>query len=56
MKLELVMVPVSDVDRAKVFSTERVGFRAGHDHWGLGNSGPSSQSRPDGLSPRWQRV
>ena len=32
MKLELVMVPVSDVDRAKAFYTERVGFRADHDH------------------------
>ena len=26
MKLELVLVPVSDVDRAKAFYTERVGF------------------------------
>ena len=32
MKLEVVMVPVSDVDRAKAFYTERVGFRADHDH------------------------
>jgi catechol 2,3-dioxygenase-like lactoylglutathione lyase family enzyme len=30
MKLELVMVPVSDIDRAKEFY-ERVGFRADHD-------------------------
>jgi catechol 2,3-dioxygenase-like lactoylglutathione lyase family enzyme len=30
-KLELVMVPVSDVDRAKSFYTERVGFNADHD-------------------------
>ena len=28
-KLELVAVPVSDVDRAKAFYTERVGFVAG---------------------------
>src|SRR5690349_24544997 len=26
MKLELVVVPVSDVDRAKAFYTDRVGF------------------------------
>jgi catechol 2,3-dioxygenase-like lactoylglutathione lyase family enzyme len=31
MKLELVMVPVTDVDRAKAFYTEKVGFHADHD-------------------------
>jgi catechol 2,3-dioxygenase-like lactoylglutathione lyase family enzyme len=31
-KLELVAVPVSDVDRAKRFYTEGVGFVADHDH------------------------
>jgi predicted enzyme related to lactoylglutathione lyase len=31
-KLELVNVPVSDVDRAKEFYAERVGFNADHDH------------------------
>lgn len=31
-KLELVAVPVSDVDRAKTFYTEKVGFHADHDH------------------------
>jgi predicted enzyme related to lactoylglutathione lyase len=31
-KLELVQVPVSDVDRAKAFYTEQVGFTADHDH------------------------
>jgi catechol 2,3-dioxygenase-like lactoylglutathione lyase family enzyme len=31
-KLELVMVPVSDVDRAKSFYTEKVGFNADYDH------------------------
>jgi predicted enzyme related to lactoylglutathione lyase len=31
-KLELVGVPVSDVDRAKAFYTEQVGFNADHDH------------------------
>ncbi|WP_432944741.1 glyoxalase superfamily protein [Kribbella sp. CA-253562] len=31
-KLELVSVPVADVDRAKAFYTEKVGFVADHDH------------------------
>ena len=31
-KLELVAVPVSDVDRAKAFYTEQAGFNADHDH------------------------
>jgi len=31
-KLELIAVPVSDVDRAKAFYTERAGFNADHDH------------------------
>ncbi len=32
LKLELVQVPVSDVERAKAFYTEKVGFNADHDH------------------------
>src|SRR3954468_9494529 len=32
MKLELIQVPVSDVDRAKAFYTEKIGFAADHDH------------------------
>lgn len=32
MKLELVMVPVTDVDRAKEFYVDKVGFHADHDH------------------------
>ena len=32
MKLELVAVPVTDVDRAKSFYVEQVGFNADHDH------------------------
>jgi catechol 2,3-dioxygenase-like lactoylglutathione lyase family enzyme len=32
LKLELIAVPVSDVDRAKDFYTERVGFNPDHDH------------------------
>ncbi len=31
-KLELVVIPVSDVDRAKAFYLERVGFRLDVDH------------------------
>ena len=31
-RLELVQVPVSDVDRAKSFYVDRVGFHADHDH------------------------
>lgn len=31
MKLELVIVPVSDVDRAKAFYTEKLGFHADFD-------------------------
>ena len=32
LKLELIAVPVSDVDRAKAFYVEQVGFVADHDH------------------------
>ena len=32
LKLELIQVPVTDVDRAKAFYTEQVGFNADHDH------------------------
>ena len=31
-KLELVLLPVSDVDRAKAFYTEKVGFNLDVDH------------------------
>jgi catechol 2,3-dioxygenase-like lactoylglutathione lyase family enzyme len=31
-KLELVSVPVSDVDRAKAFYTDKIGFTADYDH------------------------
>ncbi len=31
-KLELVGIPVSDVDRAKAFYTDKVGFHADYDH------------------------
>ena len=32
MKLELIAVPVSDVDRAKAFYVDKAGFNADHDH------------------------
>jgi catechol 2,3-dioxygenase-like lactoylglutathione lyase family enzyme len=32
MKLELVAVPVSDVDRAKAFYVDQAGFNPDHDH------------------------
>jgi catechol 2,3-dioxygenase-like lactoylglutathione lyase family enzyme len=31
-KLELIAIPVSDVDRAKDFYVDKVGFQADHDH------------------------
>ena len=32
-RLEVVTVPVADVDRAKAFYTERMGFNTDHDTW-----------------------
>jgi catechol 2,3-dioxygenase-like lactoylglutathione lyase family enzyme len=32
MRLELIQVPVSDIDQAKAFYVEKVGFNADHDH------------------------
>jgi catechol 2,3-dioxygenase-like lactoylglutathione lyase family enzyme len=32
MRLELVQVPVSDVDKAKAFYVDQLGFNADHDH------------------------
>ncbi len=32
MRIELVQVPVSDIDQAKAFYVEKVGFNADHDH------------------------
>jgi len=32
MRIELVAIPVTDVDRAKSFYVDRVGFNADHDH------------------------
>ncbi len=47
IKLELVPVPVSDVDRAKVFYVEKVGFNADHDT-SFGDSGRVVQLTPPG--------
>ena len=41
-KLELVAVPVSDVDRAKAFYADQVGFNADHDHRSTTSSASSS--------------
>jgi catechol 2,3-dioxygenase-like lactoylglutathione lyase family enzyme len=32
MRIELVQVPVSDIDQAKAFYVEKVGFNPDHDH------------------------
>jgi catechol 2,3-dioxygenase-like lactoylglutathione lyase family enzyme len=32
MRIEVVVVPVSDTDRAKAFYVDQVGFHADHDH------------------------
>jgi predicted enzyme related to lactoylglutathione lyase len=32
MRIELIQVPVSDIDRAKAFYVEQVGFNADNDH------------------------
>lgn len=32
LRLELVAIPVTDVDRAKAFYTEKIGFHADHDY------------------------
>ena len=32
MRIELIQVPVSDIDRAKAFYVDQLGFNADHDH------------------------
>jgi catechol 2,3-dioxygenase-like lactoylglutathione lyase family enzyme len=46
-RLEVVVVPVSDVDRAKAFYTEKAGFVADHDRW-FGDSVRVVQLTPPG--------
>ena len=41
-KLELVSVPVTDVDRAKAFYTDKAGFTADHDPGSPTSSGSCS--------------
>ena len=48
-KLELIAVPVSDVDRAKAFYVDQAGFNADHDQWSTRTCGSSSSHR---LAPR----
>jgi catechol 2,3-dioxygenase-like lactoylglutathione lyase family enzyme len=45
-RLEVVVVPVSDVDRAKAFYAERIGFQVDHD------SNPAEGVRVVQLTPR----
>ncbi len=47
MKLELIQVPVSDIDRAKKFYVEQVGFNDDHDHQ-LGGDPVRSAARRSG--------
>ena len=46
LKLELVLIPVSDVDRARAFYTEKVGFDLDVDHQ------PSDEFRVVQMTPR----
>jgi catechol 2,3-dioxygenase-like lactoylglutathione lyase family enzyme len=46
--LELVAIPVSDVDRAKAFYTEKAGFNADHDH-SVGDGIPLRSAHASGL-------
>ena len=49
-KLELVAIPVSDVDRAKAFYVDQAGFVADHDH------AVSDEVRFVQLTPRDRRA
>ena len=42
-KLELVPLPVADVDRAKAFYAEKVGFEMDLDHSGEGGFGSTGK-------------
>jgi catechol 2,3-dioxygenase-like lactoylglutathione lyase family enzyme len=46
--LEVVQVPVTDVDRAKAFYAERVGFAVDHDTANLGDGKRFAQLTPPG--------
>jgi catechol 2,3-dioxygenase-like lactoylglutathione lyase family enzyme len=47
MKLELVPIPVSDVDRAIAFYVDQIGFNLDHDHT-MGETGRFAQLTPPG--------
>ena len=47
MKLELVPIPVADIDRAIAFYVDRVGFHLDHDH-PMGDTGRFAQLTPPG--------
>jgi catechol 2,3-dioxygenase-like lactoylglutathione lyase family enzyme len=44
-RLEVVVVPVSDVDRAKAFYSDQMGFNVDHDEW------PAPETRVVQLTP-----
>ena len=48
MKLELVVIPFSDMDRAKMFYADKLGFNLDHEHRVQG-AAPMTTPRP---SPR----
>ena len=50
MKLELVVIPFSDMDRAKMFYADKLGFNLDHEHLVQGAS-----QWPSGTSPSWWR-
>ena len=61
MRIELIQVPVSDIDRAKAFYVEKVGFTADHDHQvsdelrfvQLTPPAPPARSRSPRVRTRW---
>ena len=55
-KLELVALPVSDVDRAKAFYVDQVGFVADHDHDGQRRRCASCSSRHPARRARSRSV
>src|SRR4028118_481958 len=50
-RLELVPIPVSDVDRAKTFYTQKVGFNVDHDVNGSADHRVSDEMRVVQLTP-----
>ena len=48
MRIEVVPIPVTDVDRAKRFYVDQVGFHADHDQWVAGEDIRFVQLTPPG--------